>query len=145
MKGTVGMQTRVLRVGQWLYTERMNNIEDDEAIVHLRTARDDGRYRNLPVYVVPYDVPGDTYAVYNGNHRAMLAERDGRDLEVAVIETPADWTVAESEQPTSWITQTQKLASSVAVCHATAVRAALTAATSLARHRTVRTRESGKG
>jgi hypothetical protein len=99
------MRTIELKLGQWLYTERMNRVDDDETIAQLRKDRASLDYHEAPIYVVPYDISEQQYALYNGNHQALLAQWESRPLIANVVENVEDYQRAESDQPTTWAGQ----------------------------------------
>ena len=95
------MRTIELNPDQWLYTERMNSVDDDETIAQLRKDRASPGHREAPIYVIPHNVSEHLFALYNANHRALLAQWEGRPLIVNVLENMADYQRAESDQPTN--------------------------------------------
>lgn len=97
------MKTTELMPDQWLYTERMNTVDDDETVAQLRKDRTSPGHVGVPIYAVPYDASKHQYILYNGNHQALLAEWERRSLTVNVIENSADFHQAEADQPVDWV------------------------------------------
>ena len=96
------MKRVVLPPAQWVYTERLDGLDADEIIAQIRKDRATPGYREHAVYVVPIDANSTIFALYNGNHRALLAEWENRALMVRVLEGVADYIQAEADQPTYW-------------------------------------------
>ena len=115
----------------------MNGLDDDEIIAQLRKDRASPGHHEAPIYVIPYNASKHLYALYTGNHLALLAQWEDRPLNVNVLENVADYQRAESDQPTDWAGESS---SNAEARYSAALIAARRAADEVLRRRQPKTR-----